>query len=171
MTQRTTRGKLRELRRALGLKWNEPLPRPDDLLAHAREHAGPQVTEREHRSSWSVWDPELEYDDEEKLGGWRYICKGCGASFDSSPHLGGHLAGGTCGGPVRISKREERLEAEREYAAMRWPEADDPGRVAREALGLIEPLPEPDAELLDSIEQAADEVAKSQRKPDKDAGA
>ena len=64
MDSRGYRKRLQDERRELGLRHSQPLPKPDDLLQHAREH-DLQVTEREHRRSWSVWDEELE--------GWRYI--------------------------------------------------------------------------------------------------
>ena len=62
------------------------MDRPSDLLEYARKNAPTGVIEREHRRSWSVYDPELE--------SWSYICKECGDVFESSAEFGGHCAKG-----------------------------------------------------------------------------
>ena len=62
------------------------MDRPADLLEYARENAPTGVIEREHRRSWSVYDPDTE--------SWLYVCKECGEVFGSSAEFGGHCAKG-----------------------------------------------------------------------------
>ena len=91
------------------------MDRPADLLEYARKNAPTGVVEREHRRSWSVYDPELE--------SWSYICKECGDVFESSAEFGGHCAKGH-----RRSRPRFKAESAPQLASARWGGREAAGR-------------------------------------------